>query len=122
MQSTGQAWVLQVWVWAVVPQAIPPWAAAVVVVRVRVWEPVPQLAVQADQVDQLVCTQSTGHASSLQLRASSRLGHTSPEWRAPVVTVRVRFWAPEPHDLEQADQVDQEETTQWTGQAPSLQA
>jgi hypothetical protein len=59
-QSTGQAWLLQDCIFALAPQAMPPWAAAVVTVRVLVWEPPPQVEVQADQAAHWDCTQWTG--------------------------------------------------------------
>ena len=80
--------------------------------------PVPQVAEQVVQAVQADCTQSTGQASSLQLRASSRVGQTTPECSALVVTERERVWEPPPQDLEQAFQADQAETEQSTGQAP----
>jgi hypothetical protein len=67
---------LQVWVWAVAPQAIPPYRAAVVVARVRVWVPVPQVEVQVDQADQVDWTQSMAQMLSPQLRLSTSLGQT----------------------------------------------
>ena len=83
--------------------------------------PVPQVAEQVLKAVQADCTQSTGQASSLQLRVSSRVGQTTPECSALVVTERVRDWEPPPQVLEQAFQADQEETEQSTGQAPALQ-
>ena len=91
-----------------------------VVVRKRVWEPPPQVAVQVDQADQSDCSQSTGHESSLQLRVPLRLGQTTPAWLPLVVTVRERVWEPEPQDLEHSVQADQADTSQSTGQGPSL--
>ena len=89
--------------------------------RERVLDPLSQVLVHADQMPNAVCTQSTGQASSLQLRVSSRVGQTTPECSALVVTERVRDWEPPPQVLEQAFQADQEETEQSTGQAPALQ-
>ena len=51
------------------PHALPACAASTLTLREQVLE-------QVDQEDQLVRAQSTGQASSLQLTASLRLGHT----------------------------------------------
>ena len=68
VQSTGQAKVLQLAVDTVLPQALPPYLAGVVVLRVRVLEPVPQDLEQAPKVDQAPWTQSMGQGWALHVR------------------------------------------------------
>jgi hypothetical protein len=56
--------VLHAWLSISAGQAMPPFAAGVVTVRVRVWVPPPQVAEQVDQSLQGLTAQSTaiGHA------------------------------------------------------------
>ena len=55
-----------------------------VVVRKRVWEPPPQVAVQVDQADHSDCTQSTGQESPLQLRLPHSLRAAVPARPPPL--------------------------------------
>jgi hypothetical protein len=77
-QSTGQAFLPHSCVWDETPQALPPLAAMRVVVRVRIWVPVPQVLEQVLYLDQAPWTQSTAQAAVLQLRVSARLPQALP--------------------------------------------
>ena len=55
---------------------MPPWAAAEVTERLRDCAPVAQEAVHVDQAPKVETTQCAAHAWTLQLRDSSRYGHT----------------------------------------------
>ena len=54
----------------------PPYCTAVVMERVRCCEPAPHDFVHVDHALYDDTTQSTGHGLALQLRVSSRYGHT----------------------------------------------
>ena len=75
LQSTAHACVLQARVSAECGQALPPNLGATVA-RLRFCEPVPHDLVQVDQAPKAEVAQSTAHAAALQLRVSSRYGHT----------------------------------------------
>ena len=49
MGATGHTSVLHSWVPDSAPHAVPPFAASVVTVRVRVWKPVPQVTEHVSQ-------------------------------------------------------------------------
>jgi hypothetical protein len=74
-QCTAHAWSLQERVSAACKQATPP-NVGCCSVRLRLCEPVPHDLVQVDQASKVPTTQSTAHAAVLQLRVSSRYGHT----------------------------------------------
>jgi hypothetical protein len=96
---------------------MPPLAAGVVTVRVRVWVPPPQVAEQVDQSLQGLTAQSTGigHAWVLHVWVSVSAGQAIPPLAGWVVTVRVRVCIPPPQAAEQADQSLQGLTAQSTG-------
>jgi hypothetical protein len=74
-QLTGHAWSLQERVSAECGQTAPPNVGATLS-RLRLCEPVPHDTVQVDQASKVPTSQSTAHAAVLQLRVSSRYGHT----------------------------------------------
>ena len=101
LQSTGQLWVLQT-------RSIsdghssPPWEAARVTSKTRVWTPVPQDLEQEDQAFQ-ECTQSTGQGWVLQLRRDQGVGQVTPPYTAELTMERVLDWTPPPHFSVQAE-------------------
>lgn len=127
-QSTGQSISLQEaysWVW---PQALPDIAAALTMVRVRVWEPVRQEAVQVDQVDQADMWQSEGQLEEVSQGAVSvisALRQSLPPKPAAILMPRVRVLTPWPQETEQAAEEMrawlQVPRTQSTGQGWALQ-
>ena len=133
-QSTGQAWMLQKPLISVVtPQLAPPNLAGLIMERERVWRPPPVLPLtsmfmlpphvteHAPYEPQADIVQSTGHAAALQLRDSSRLGHTKPPCAARSMTERERTWVPPPQVLVHAVQRDQPPIWQWIGHGVLLQ-
>ena len=133
-QSTGQAWMLQKPLVSVVtPQLAPPNLAGLIMERERVWRPPPVLPLtsmfmlpphvteHAPYEPQADIVQSTGHAAALQLRDSSRLGHTKPPCAARSMTERERTWVPPPQVLVHAVQRDQPPIWQWIGHGVLLQ-
>ena len=117
LQSTGQAKVLQVVVWRSDGQAAPPCWTALMTDLVRNLVPVPQVLEQAPKADQPESLQSMGQAKVLQLGCSRRWGQATPPKAVEVMTERVLVLVPVPQVLVQADQADQAETLQSTGQA-----
>ena len=83
--------------------------------------PVPHDLLHVDQALNAVTTQTTGHACSLQLRASRRLGHSTPPKLTSVTGLRVRSCEPVPHDLVHVDQALYSDTAQSSGQLLELQ-
>src|SRR3954465_5542581 len=98
---------------------MPPFAAGVVTVRLRVWVPPPHVAEQVDQSLQALTAQSTGigHAWVLHAWLSISAGQAMPPFAAGAVPVRLRDWVPPPHVAEQADQSLQALTMQSAGTA-----
>lgn len=89
------------------PQAAPPWAVAVVVVRVRFASPAAQVLEQALQVAKAVCWQSTGQACVLHVASAVFGPQLLPPCSTSVVVVRARVVLPVPHDLVHAVQAVQ---------------
>ena len=89
--------------------------------RLRDCEPVPHDSVQVDQAPKDDTTQCVGHACSLQVRASRRLGHSTPPKLTSVTALRVRSCEPLPHDLVHADHALYSDSTQSCGQLAELQ-
>jgi hypothetical protein len=119
LQAMGQNWVLH-WAVSVRPgQALPPWAAARVTVRVRCLEPVPQVLEQLENAPQAETRQSTGQAWALQTRSWVK-GQLAPPWAAAVMIFTGRTWVPEPQVLVQVDQ-SSKVWTQLIGQGWVLQ-
>ena len=83
--------------------------------------PVAQVLVQADQAVKEEILQSMGQAKVLQLGCSRRWGQATPPKAVEGMTERVLVFEPVPQVLVQADQADQAETLQSTGQAWRLQ-
>jgi hypothetical protein len=81
------------------PQATPPLALTVVVVRVRSAEPLPQDSEQVLQLPKAVWSQSTGQACALHVCSAVVGPHIFPPKSTSVVVVRARVDKPEPHDL-----------------------
>ena len=119
-QLTGHSCVLQVRVCDDTPQALPPCSAARSVERVRVAVPPAHFSVQAPQLIQADCSQSTGHASVAQFLDSLVDGQTLPPYAALVWMRLERLVVPVPQDTVHADHDCQEETTQLTGQKKVL--
>ena len=119
LQSTGQAWRLQVRSCSE-GHSSPPWAAAVFTTKVRDWTPVPQDLEQAVQAFQ-VSTQSMGQGWVLQSRRDQGVGQARPPWAARLTTERVLDWTPPPHFSVQVFQADHMETLQSMGHAKVLQ-
>jgi hypothetical protein len=113
-QSAGQAAVLQAWSAVREPHAAPELTAAVVTLRVWVWEPEPQVALQEDQLPQSLRTQSTGQTTAVLqswvLEVAGQAVPSVPAWA--VVTARVAELTPLPHVREHEDQLPHSATTQ----------
>ena len=75
-QLAGQQWSLHVRASRRLGHSTPPYWTAVVMERVRCCEPAPHDFVHAVHALYVDTTQSTGHGLALQLRVSSRYGHT----------------------------------------------
>jgi hypothetical protein len=120
LQSAGQVKSLHERVLASYGQALPP-PTGFVRRRERVCMPPPQVTEHTEKLPHGATTQSTGHACLLQLRDSAACGHALPPLTGDVVE-RARFDVPVPHDLEQADQAENEPTTQSTAHGAALQA
>ena len=90
--------------------------------RLRVWEPEPQVLLHVDQLLKADTVQWMGQEPSSQDCETARAEHATPPFAAGVVTVLVRVWVPEAHVLEQADHADHLDTVQSTGQALVWQA
>jgi hypothetical protein len=105
LQSTGQAWRLQVRVWRSAVHAAPPWATNVTTDLVRNIVPVPHDLEQLLKVDQPESLQSMGHANLLQEVMAERVGQSLPPCSWSVEMVRVLVEVPSvPQVAEQADQ------------------
>ena len=100
---------------AVCGHAAPPNLGAALV-RVRDWKPAAHEVEQVDQSPKLATTQSTGHACTLQVRASAECGHALPPF-AGCVRLRLRDWKPAAHDVEHVDQAPKAATAQSIGHA-----
>ena len=103
-------------------QAIPPWAADVVMARLRVCAPVPQDTVHASQLFHLLTSQSTEQGVTAHSCTALTTGHTVPPRLASVVIERVRTCVPPPHVLLQMLQRSHSETAQSTGHGTSEHA
>jgi hypothetical protein len=87
---------LQLEVSDVTPHDLPPSAVALMIERARVLVPLPQDKEHVPQLPQLLCTQSTGHASMLQGRYSVADGHALPPVTGSVL-LRRNLISPLPH-------------------------
>ena len=101
---------------------MPPWSAVVVMVRLRLCDPYPQLTVQGLHLVHWVLTQSTGQVVTAHSCTALTAGHAVPPWLASVVIERVRICVPPPHVLLQMLQRSHSETAQSTGHGRSLQS
>jgi hypothetical protein len=97
----------------------PPFRAGVLV-RVRVWWPIPHEVVHVVYALHCPTMQSTGHSCALQARFSAECGHAAPP-NLGATFVRLRFCEPTPHDLVHVDQAPNEPTAQSVAHAASLQ-
>lgn len=75
-QSTGQLCTLHGCVWVSPGHLWPPKATLVMMERLRLWDPVPQVFEQVLHAENALTLQSTAQASSLQLWVSVRAGQT----------------------------------------------
>lgn len=121
-QSMGQGWVLQGTVWFnSVGHAMPPYRGSTTVL-VRVVVPLgPQEAVQTDQRDHGLTTQSMGQGCVLQFIVSLSGGMGMPPYIGNVVTVRVRMMTAPPQETEHVAHGPQGVTTASMGQGCVLQ-
>lgn len=85
--------------------------------RIRVCDPRPHRAVQADQAVQEPTTQLMGQGWVLHFCDCVKAGHAAPPFACCVVMARVCLCEPPPHVAEQADHADHLPTWQLTGQA-----
>ena len=98
--------------------AAPPFDAGVTIVRLRLWEALPDAhGLQAVQPDTTQATGSPTHSSSLHARLPGSAGHAVPPLLATVTTVRDRDWTPPPQSALQVPHTDHEETWHGTGAA-----
>ena len=101
---------------------VPPFAAAVVTLRVRVFiTPVPHVAPHADHAPQLLtaqCTGGAGHAGCAHACCSLATPAHCPPHAAIVATDRARVCTPAPHVTEQPDHADHGVHTHSVGQHP----
>jgi hypothetical protein len=121
-QSTGHSSVLQFCETAApvaVEHATPPFATAVVTVKVRDWLPVPHVVEHVPHVFHAP-TQWTGHSGVLQDCDAVRLAHATPPFASVVVIAKVRDWVPAPHVAEHVPQ-EPHAPTQSTGHGDVLQ-
>ena len=118
----GHAWDLQAWVSTREGQATPPKFADTCTLRMRFWDPPPQVLEQAFQVPHEDTTQSIGQCWVWQARLSLLDGQATPPSETAVVTLRVRAWLPVPQVTEHADQLLKSLMTQSTGQLCELQS
>lgn len=96
--------------------AAPPAAVAVLTVRLRVWNPVPQVLVQDDHSLKAPTTQSTGQTWVLQLFVCSSEGQPAPPVSTCTMMWRLRRVMPlVPQDLLHALQSPKEDTEQSRG-------
>jgi hypothetical protein len=84
--------------------------------------PAPHDLLHVDQALNDETVQCSGHACSLQLRASRRLEHSTPPKLTSVAMLRERSCEPPPHDRVHVDQALYSDTTQSTGQLLALQS
>jgi hypothetical protein len=119
MQFAAQASSLQLRVSALCGQALPP-AAGCVMVRERLWLPVPHDLVHVVHAPNAGTTQSMGHMCELHMRVSALCGQAAPP-TSGCVCERERLWLPVPHDLVQVVQAPKLPGTQSSGHAWALQ-
>ena len=103
------------------PHTLPPCAVFVVMPRLRVRMPAPQVTEQGPNGPHWVMTQSMGHAASLQRRVSVRCAHAAPPAETGTRVERVRACVPAPHDKVHALHVLQLDSAQSRGHACVLQ-
>jgi hypothetical protein len=97
MQSTGQQWTLQSIASFLAGQARPPYSGCVKS-RVRNWVPPAHDLLHAVYEPHRPTTQSFAQLCALQSLASCVTGQALPPCMG-AMCVRVRVWAPAPHDL-----------------------
>lgn len=114
-QSTGHLWALQSRVWVAEGQVTPPFFGATIL-RVRVWEPVPQESEHTVQDCQPPTLQFTGQAWALHLRSSLRCLQALPPKEGANERERLRVCMPVPQVAEQVVQASQSESSQSRGQ------
>jgi hypothetical protein len=100
MQSTGQWFVLQLWLAELtVPHKVPPFLAATTMLRARCDRPPPQVCEHTDHCDHPDQTQLTGQGTRLHVRSSSSEGQATPPYATLTSTDRTRFCTPSaPHE------------------------
>lgn len=117
-QSTGHSSVLHERSSVRSPHFAPPWLSLVLIPRVRVSRPPPQVLVHDPQTDQFSISQWIGQGPSVHVCDWVSAGQELPPWEASVAMVRVRDWLPPmPQVKLQASQSPKLLTAQFTGQA-----
>jgi hypothetical protein len=96
-------------------QVFPLWFGACVMLRERVFAPVPHLLLHSPKLPHVESSQWIGQSCTWHPFVSDRSGHMEPPWSACVTTERVRLCEPSPHEWLHVDQVAQLETAQWIG-------
>jgi hypothetical protein len=102
-------------------QLEPPYCGAVNTLRVRCWDPRPQVLLQLAYAVQPLTAQSTGQGLELQSRESAKEAHCAPPKAAATFTERRLVWMPEPQVLEQSPYAPKAERMQSIGQLWALQ-
>ena len=95
-QSTGHAAAEQDWTSLRSGQPTPPFEGLVVMPRVRVWVPPPQLTVQDPNDVHVSTAQSTGHGAEEHNCISLKSGQPAPPFASLTMMARVRVWLPRP--------------------------
>ena len=119
VQCTGHAAGSHILTFPKTGQATPPCCIGVVMIRLRLCAPIPQVTVHVLHSSHSDTTQSTGQGESEHERSSVSNGQTLPPCANCVIMLRLRLCAPVPQVRVQSLHAVQGDVVQCTGHLPS---